>query len=220
MSHLSDVEVLYELMGASHIPYREIKLEEAKALSNALWPLLNEIDLSKIEIPPVTMMEKGESLLTDKFSIKHELVEPLSFTAVTSEPFSAIGIFNITEPVNALDQTGLLATSTKFYINADISINKEVPFNSVSSAPESVIASIVLDEVRLEELPVETNNTIADIQANTLSVAQAPDQARAQRAQDSANINSEMSTLLLRIKHHAERDKTISKQSFFERLQA
>lgn len=216
MSHLSDVEVLYELMGASHIPYREIKLEEAKVLSNTLWPLLNEIDLSKIEIPPVTMMEKGESLLTDKFSIKHELVEPLSFTAVTSEPFSAIGIFNITEPVNALDQSWLLATSTKFSSNADISINKEVPFNSVSSAPESVIASIVLDEVRIEELPDETNNTIADVQANTLSV----DQERAQRAQDSANINSEMSTLLLRIKHHAERDKTISKQSFFERLQA
>ncbi len=51
-------------------------------------------------------------------------------------------------------------------------------------------------------------------------MVQTPDQSNAQLMPNDQNANSEISSLMLRIKDSSNIDKALSKQSFFERLQA
>jgi hypothetical protein len=176
MSQLSDVEVLYKLMGASHIPYREIKLEESKAFLSTPSLSENEIGLSEAEILLFTMSERTEPLLADNSRIIHNLIET---------------------PNLSVDSTNLI--------------------EATQPAAESGETSSRI--VGANEVAVHMNNSPAEISSNAILTVQTADQSNAHLMPSNQYANTEISSLMLRIKNSSNLDKKLSKQSFFERLQ-
>jgi hypothetical protein len=176
MSQLSDVDVLYKLMGASHIPYREIKLEESKAFLSTPGLSVNEIDLSEAEMLLVTMSERTEPLLVDNSRIMHDLIET---------------------PNLSVDSTNLIEA-------------KQPGVASEETGSRIVGANEVADQI---------NNSPAEISSNEILTVQTTDQSNAHLIKSDQHANTEISSLMLRIKNSSNLDKKLSKQSFFERLQ-
>lgn len=185
MSQLSDVEVLYKLMGASHITYREIRDEESKVLPNTLKHPLNEIDLSHVEILSVTISEKIEPLLVAHSSIKYDLTETASL------PADSNNFVGSSKPVAEFEAVSMSAFVTNVASSTGV--------------------------ISVNEVPV--NNSSADLSSITMLAVQTPVQSNAELLPVDQNSNSEISNLVLRIKNSSNLDKTLSKQSFFERLQ-
>lgn len=220
MSQLSDVEVLYELMGASHVPYREIKFEESKERSNTVWPLLNEIDLSHVEILPITMSGKIRPSLAGMLSISPNSIEPISFSNSATESVATHGAIGTRESSVSTMELAKLLVGVNISSNAGINSINEAPLDLISVAPESLLTSIKVNEIKLEILPIDINNLAVDAILNSVKIPQIINSPKSKLTPNEANERSEMSSLILRIKHSSEKNKTISKQSFFESLRA
>ena len=221
MSQLSDVEVLYELMGATHVPYREIKFEESKERSNTVWPLLNEIDLSHVEILPITISGKIRPSLAGMLSISPNSIEPFILSNSATESVATHDAIGTRETsASTMELAKLLVGGVNFASNAGINSINEVPFDLISVAPESLLKSKEVNEIKLEILPIDINNSAVDAILNSVKIPQIINSPKSQLTPNEANERSEMSSLILRIKHSSEKNKTISKQSFFESLRA
>ena len=216
MSQLSDVEVLYELMGASHIPYREIKLEESKERSNSLWSLLNDIDLTYVEILPVKVSEKIEPLIVENFSIKHDSVESFSLPVRNLEPSATPDIFDVAVPTSIIVPVDMSAISSNFSGKMGLNNVNEKPFISILDASQSAISSVKVVEFNVETLPTDVNTSAFNEQPNSVSLPKFFTQLKSSEPDN----NSEMSNLILRIKQSVEQGNSVGKHSFFERLQA
>lgn len=176
MSQLSDVEVLYKLMCASHIPYREIKLEESKSFLSTPSLSVNEVDLAEAEMLLVTMSERTEPLLVGNSRVMHDLIEA---------------------PNLSVDSTNLIEA-------------KQPGVASVETSSRIAGANEDADQI---------NNLPAEISSNEILTVETTDQSNAHLIPSDQYANTEISSLMLRIKNSSNLDKKLSKQSFFERLQ-
>lgn len=200
MKQLTDVGVLYNSLGASHVPYREIKLNESRVLSLTLFPLLSLIDLSNLEIKTVSAAERT------KRSLVPQAIPDVNVTKIE----------NIVNPVN----TDLVDVNFELHKPLDSDSNtsflNELPVTAAEKAsikPFHVISD-TSENIVFNDLPHPLS---ADSEINiTSSIHKETGDSKIV----SSNIgNSEMARLIQRLTQNEHQENPIYKRSFFERLQ-
>lgn len=209
MNQLSDVGILYDLIGASHVPYREIKLNESRMLSLTLWPLLSLIDISNVEIKPVSATERAERSLVHQANpnvgvTKVGVTEILDITANSIKPINvdSIGInFKLDEPLDSVSNDSFLNVHPV-------------------TEPENVSIKPVIEmSDTLDDLLVEDSFHIFPTDSEVNVTLTVPKETSDSTILSSNISNSEMADLMQRLTQSKHQEKPTYKQSFFERSQ-
>ena len=200
MKQLTDVGVLYNSLGASHLPYREIKLNESRVLSLTSFPLLLLIDISNLKIKTVSAAERTER------SLVSQAIPDVSVTEIE----------NIVNPVN----TDLVDVNFELHKPLDSDSNtsflNELPVTAAEKAsikPFHVISD-TSENIVFNDLPPPLS---ADSEINITSSIH---KETGDSTIVSSNIgNSEMARLIQRLTQNEHQENPTYKRSFFERLQ-
>ncbi len=214
MNQLSDVGILYDLIGASHVPYREIKLNESRSLSLTLWPLLSLIDISNVEIKTVSATERAER------SLVHQANPNVGVTEVGVTNVGVTEILDIT--ANSIKPINVDSIGINFKLDEPLDSVSNDSFLNVHpvTEPENVSIKPVIEmSDTLDDLLVEDSFHIFPTDSEVNVTLTVPKETSDSTILSSNISNSEMADLMQRLTQSKHQEKPTYKQSFFERSQ-
>jgi len=204
MKQLSDVGILYDSIDASHVPYREIKLNESRESSLTLFPLLSSIDPYNFEIKTVCAAERTERSLVRQAIPNNGVIEIANIMANIINPID----IDLIDVNFELHETLESVSNTAFFTELPITAIEKVsiqPLHVMSATSENIVVSdlpqtLTTDSEVILTRTIHQETSDLTIQSNNIS-------------------NSEMAILMQRLSQSEHQDKQNYKHSFFERLQ-